>query len=177
MRKRTKDGILITVIAACLAYLFVYGTDIPVRIHENVHLQLHRHFTGEDCSMTSLRVPEEDNLLHESYTWQVLCSKSGTEFQEKVTRLGAFAFEAILATVLLLTPVSALGGFMFLRLAKIFMLDSLASPSDLQAINPLMVRAIGIIFLALFLASFPIQYKWSKFLAKAWKQKAKTKTR
>ncbi|MFH2020598.1 MAG: hypothetical protein ABIJ34_04240 [archaeon] len=164
MKKRSKEAVLLTVVAACLAYLLVYGTDVPVRMHENVHLQLHKYFTGESCNMTSARTPQDDNLLHEGYTWQVQCSKHGTELQEKITRLGAFTFEIILVAILLLTPISLLGGFWFLRLAKIFMLDSLVPPSDLQSISPALVRAAGVFFLILFLLSFWIQWKWIRIL-------------
>ncbi|MFH0874713.1 MAG: hypothetical protein V1859_02160 [archaeon] len=172
MKQRNKRALLICVIMACLGYLFIYGTDIPISLHERTHIIAHKLFTGESCNMTSIRTPEEDNFLHESYTWQVQCFKSGSTSQEHFIKLSAFTFETIIAVILVLTPLSLFGGFWFMRLASIFLFSNLVAPSDLEHINPPLIRLIGLAFILLFIVSFWIQWKWVNYVLSRYEKKS-----
>jgi len=164
MKLKDHQAIILTIIISTIAYLFVYHTFIPLMIHENAHKISHEYFTGGKCNITMSRDVSYDDPFHEGYYTETSCDTNVYGIPFYITKVAGYGFELVLASILLVSPFSSLGGFWFSRLSKSFIHEIRYDNYDLFFVDHKISIFLGVLFFILFLLSFVIQYNWIKKL-------------
>lgn len=157
--------ILITISALAISY-FYYD------VHEYGHFIAHKALVNANCSFNINKTEIEGGLLY-----QTECDFDETEFLEAKTliaKLSGYGLEVLIASLLLLTPISVFGGVWFIRIGIRILFFENRACSDLYFLDFWAKLLIALVMVFLFMISVFIQKKWIlKFVKKNRKKRNK----